>query len=688
MAEEQMAWESAAKQELERALKSAQWLPVAFDTETALIRVGSLAPPLTCVSYAYARNDTGLCWVGRPSCYETVREWLTDESLLLVGLNTAFDCAVLAAEWPDLLPLICKAYERDRITDIGLRQKLIDIAKGQFRGYTDAQAAWEKQKGAFKKHEYSLAALAERYLKKIRDKDTHRLGFGELRGIPPEEWPKGATEYAIEDATDTIEIFQMQKVDARAYQDQFRQARAAFGLHLISCWGIRTDEQQITKLEKTAEAEFHRARSLCQENGLVRATGVRDTKKAKARMVQVMEGLQESTKKTDAFIELRRKRDEGDTALLTARDLKNLEDPLFGISVDEEACETSGDDLLIAYSKVTSLTTVVETHIPALKNGINWPIQPRFETLMETGRTSCKGHDPKGSTYGYQMHNVRRMPGIRECFTARPGKLYADADFSGLELHTWAQTCLWALGESKLAEALNARVDPHLILAAQMMGVTYEEAKARYKAEDEKAVEARQFAKIGNFGFQGGMAAKTFRAWARQAYRVKFTQEQADFIHLSWKLAWPEAGPYFEWIELQCNIGDLATITQFHSERIRGLIPFTVAANTFFQGLGADATKAALFVIQKECYVDESSPLFGCRMVNYLHDSYMIEVPEELKAADAAATRLVKAMCDEAGKWLPDVPPRAEVALMKHWSKKAKSVRNKDGLLIPWEKAA
>jgi hypothetical protein len=660
------------------------WMtPVAFDTETALIGVGRLAPPLTCVSYAYAQTDTGLCWVGRPSCYETVRDWLTDETLILVGLNTAFDLAVVAAEWPDLLPSIFKAYESDRITDIGLRQKLIDIAKGQFRGYTDGMT------GVFSKNEYSLAALAERHLKKVRDKETHRMGFGELREIPPENWPKGAAEYAIEDAADTIEIFQLQKPDARLYEDQFRQARAAFGLHLISCWGIKTDAQKIAELEKTAEAAFQAALRLCQENELVRPTGVRDTKKAKARMVQIMEGLQEPTKKTDAFVELRRKRDD-DGASLTARELKNLDDPLFGISVDEEACETSGDELLIAYSKVTSLTTIVETHIPALKNGINWPIQPRFEPLVETGRTSCKGHDPKQSTNGYQMHNVRRMPGIRECFTARPGKLYADADFSGLELHTWAQTCLWALGHSRLAEALNARVDPHLILAAQMMGVSYEDAKEKYKAGEERATEARQFAKIGNFGFQGGMAAKTFRAWARQAYRVNFHQTQADFIHASWKLAWPEAEPYFEWIKSQGNnnMSGLATITQFKSCRIRGLIPFTVAANTFFQGLGADATKAALFAIQKECYVDEGSPLFGCRMVNYVHDEFVLEVSEGLQASNASATHLVKVMCEEAAKWLPDVPPRAEVALMKHWSKKAKSVRNKDGLLIPWEMAA
>jgi len=569
--------------------------------------------------------------------------------------------------------------------DVGLRQKLIDIAKGQFRGYTDSLVQAVGGKG-WNPHEYSLGALAQRHLGKTRDKDTHRLGFGALRDVPPDQWPKGTTEYAIEDAVDTQMIFNIQEEHENLLKDQYRQARAAFGLHLISCWGIRTNAQKIEELRGRTEGEFEEALKVCKEAGFVRPAGTRDTKKARALMVRVMEKSGEPAKKTTAFVKLRRKRDFND--LLTTKDQKNLQDPIFGISVDEEACETSGNDLLLAYSKVSSLRAVVDDHIPALRNGIDWPIQPLFDSLVETGRTSCKGYSREKPTNGYQMHNVRRLPGIRECFTARAGCLYADADYSGLELHTWAQTCLRLLGHSKLAEALNAKVDPHLLLAAQMMNVSYDEARSRYKTGDEKAAEARQFAKIGNFGFQGGMAAKTFRAWARQAYRVHFSQEQADFIRAAWLRAWPEADPYFKWIQAECAQRDVATITQFDSGRVRGLIPFTVAANTFFQGLGADATKAALFAIQRECYVNQGTPLFNCRMVNFVHDEYMLEVPEDLKQANAASNRLVEVMCTEANKWLPDVPVRAEVVLMKHWSKNAKPVHNEDGLLIPWEMAA
>ena len=124
--------------------------PLALDTETALIKIGLLAPPLTCVSWADGEH-VGLEWVGDTGpCYRLVRESLETDTLF-IGLNIAYDFGVIGAEWPNLLPLIFAAYESDRVTDVGLRQKLIDIAKGQFRGYTDGMTE------GYTSHEYPLA---------------------------------------------------------------------------------------------------------------------------------------------------------------------------------------------------------------------------------------------------------------------------------------------------------------------------------------------------------------------------------------------------------------------------------------------------------------------------------------------------------------------------------------------------
>ena len=77
---------------------------IALDTETALISVGNLAPPLTCVTWAVDDEEgtrSGL--MQYHNAEDQIYNWL--ESKHLVGLNMAFDMMVLAAEYPDMLQL-------------------------------------------------------------------------------------------------------------------------------------------------------------------------------------------------------------------------------------------------------------------------------------------------------------------------------------------------------------------------------------------------------------------------------------------------------------------------------------------------------------------------------------------------------------------------------------------------------
>lgn len=643
---------------------------IAIDTETALIQPGRLAPPLVCTSWASQDYATV---IPHDDPYPIL---LVEGEFNIVGHNVAYDLAVWAEEWPDLLPTIFQALSENRITDTGLRQKLIDIALGQYRGYTNAVT------DQYVKHEYSLAALSERILNKELPKDEHRLEFGSLRNVPIEKWPEGRASYAITDARTTYDIWAVQEKDHKQFlEDQYRQTRAAFALHLISCWGIRTDPKAIERLALEVGSKHKEAIQRCKNAGLVRTNGTRDTKEARRYMLEVCDSLGVLPKRTAKYRELKLKLEHE----LTDREIKSLADPIFGVSMDEDACLEVGDELLKSYTEVTSLTTVVDTHIPALRNGIKLPIQPRFDPLMATGRTSCKGHSSKAPTNGYQMQNVRRLPGIRECFIPRSGKLFCSADYDGLELRTVSQVCLWSVGFSKLAEALNSGIDVHTDLGAMLLGDYYDQFKQKIEEGDKEAKDARQFAKVGNFGFWGLMQPSSFRQYARSMFEIRRTLKECEELHEAWHSKWPESHEYFNWIKAQCNNSEgLASIKHFGSNRHRGLIPATVCSNTFFQALGADATKDALFHIQKECYTDCNTPLYGCRIVNYVHDEFIIEVNEDLDVARAAAKRLVEVMCDCAGKWIPDVPPSASACLLTRWSKDAKPVYDEQGDLLPW----
>lgn len=278
--------------------------------------------------------------------------------------------------------------------------------------------------------------------------------------------------------------------------------------------------------------------------------------------------------------------------------------------------------------------------------------------------------------------------GIRECLIPRPGFVFAFADYDGLELRTMAQACLSVLGESKLAEALNAGIDPHCSVASTILVRPYAEVKGIYK--DKRHVEyplvyqKRQMGKVANFGFPGGLGVKrTIEYAAQPKYNVTLTEAEAKELKQNWLASWPEFHRYFDWINSLMRGEDrLGDVVQLFSGRLRGSVPFTECANTVFQGLGGDATKAAGYALTRECRIGKG-PLRGGHPIVYVHDEFWCEVREEV--AHEAAEQMSQIMCDAAKVFLPDVPPKAEPGLARRWSKSAERVIGEDGRLIPWD---
>lgn len=296
--------------------------------------------------------------------------------------------------------------------------------------------------------------------------------------------------------------------------------------------------------------------------------------------------------------------------------------------------------------------------------------------LADTGRsTSAKPN----------VQNPRRLPGIREAFVPRPGKVFAQADFSVLELHALAQVCYDLFGHSSLGDALNKGLDPHTEFAASILGISYEEALLRKKGKDEEFENTRQTAKVANFGFPGGLGYESLVLFARKTYKVILTVERTKELKAAWFERWSEMRKFFDYVARLVD-GDTgeATIKQLYSDRWRGGCHYTAACNTLFQGLGADAAKRAHYLVTKNCYVkgNGANPLFGSRPVNFVHDECIIETDDVPEAHDVAIM-LGKLMCFGAEEFLPSVPPRAEPLLARCWSKKASPVFV-DGRLVPW----
>lgn len=653
---------------------------IAFDLETALIRPGRQAPDMVCMTWQELGKPAGI--LHHTDAEPFLTKWLRDSNTRLVGHNVAYDLAVVGVKFPHLLPDIFAAYAQDRVTDTMLRSKLIDIAGGVYR-----------------EHQYSLEATAAHYAGLQMKKDGFRLfywffrdvllsawviharqvqlwarayqaggtfpDFDEARAIIADEkdWaaalagliaadPVEVISYAVDDARATLASWSAQERHAPYLADQYRQAYAAWALHLSSAWGVRTDGEAVEALRAKTEAYFQELEEELKLIGFVKPNGVRDTKRVRAHMLRVCEENKIEVKRT----------------------------PKGGVKLDKQSCEATEDLNLIAYAELSTSKKVLTTDIKLLRRGTVYPVHPRYD-LAESGRTTSSPN----------IQNQSKKPGLRECIVPRPGMLFAECDYPYLEIYTDAQCNVTWFGSSTLADALNAGFEPHLAGAARLQGITYEEALANRKRPD--VAKARQLFKAANFGFPGGMGARRFVESTRKQMTPEefqalgLDEQRAKELKQKWLETWPEMVKHFARVSAMLDPEtDRCTVESLYTQRFRGRATYCAACNNGFQALGSDCAKRAACLIAKAQYVDTKSPLYGTRTVAFVHDEFILEVPDDERAHDAAV-ELARLMVVGANEYLPDVPipfGKMEPLLMRRWSKNATATFDANGRLVPW----
>lgn len=640
-------------------------------------------------------------------------EWLLASDTIICAHSANADMMFLGARYPDLIPAIFAKYDRLQITCTEIREKLIDIFEA-------------RRDDPHIEHAYGLDDVQRRrapHVKTPNKSSEWRLRFGEFEHVPDvRTWPPEAREYLAGDVEVLPAIYHAQEAKYGAILgNQWQQARDAFALAITGARGLRTDPEKVAKLRRVIGTQHAHIAAYLKREGLLKPKfkrqpdGIqsRDTKRAKAIMLEVHAAR-------------------GTNPTRNEPTKKMLEQ---GISVgdlclDATECELSGDPRLQAYGRYTSLNSVLTSTIPLLEQGevFSW-----FDTLLSTGRTSTSPNtqNMKVKVYGSgickcgaweqdhlegsldlppakRKHNIclaslfpegvrgkdgkyepTETAGVRECLMPRPGYVYAIADFGGLELATWAQTCLDWFGFSDMAETLRAGRDAHLVMAAQILGESYEQCDAGYHAEQEtkklgRYYQARQTAKVGNFGCPGGLGKTSLVAYAFSNYGVTLSIDEAKALIDAWRTAYREARPYLERVA-QIARQPEAKIVQVRSNRIRGLSKdraYTQGGNTMFQGLGSDLAKDAHYHVTRECFCCPASALYGSRPCMFVHDESVVEAPED-RAAEACE-RLSAVMVERARIWIPDVPIKAEPVITRTYTKAAKTRRDTSGRLIEW----
>lgn len=619
---------------------------VVVDSETALISEFIKTPPLVCVSFAGEDGSRGLLrWC---DAKQKVAEILTHHTM--VGAHIAYDMAVFANTWPDLQPLIWQAYAEDRIRDVQLEAKLDDIR--------DAEST---------KKSYSLAALAKKFYGVDMDKNTWRLRYGEFRDLPLELWPEGARQYPMGDVEYPLRMVLEGKVDGGP--DKFRQARHGWWCDLMGIWGIQTDPARVAKLKASLLVKRDTELQILMANGIVRKNGVQDTKATQRRLQEACERLGIPPRLTDPSERF----------------------PDGQVSIDAEACRDSGDPVLEAMAKYGSIRKQLSSDVPNLERG---EIHTKYDSLKDTGRVGSGGKDNTSPTgTAFNLTNMPRKGGIRECFVPRADKVYFDLDYKALEAYTGAQACLWLVGESSLADLLNSHKDYHINTASGYLDIPYEEGMKRKAAKEVRTLRLRQFCKIHNYSCAGGGGRDMIYAHAQTELKKEgefelarsLTKEDSDRLWVVWRELYKEWPKYFARTGVMTRGGG-CQFEQLVSGRVRGVTgkrAYTEMNNGYFQGLGADAAKDAGWRVARECYdITRNSVLFGSRLVIFGHDSLTGETCPE--GGHDVAMRVKELMESVSEIWTPDVPLEAEVALATCYSKGAEAIYDQNKRLLPW----
>ena len=134
----------------------------------------------------------------------------------------------------------------------------------------------------------------------------------------------------------------------------------------------------------------------------------------------------------------------------------------------------------------------------------------------------AKAKSGRFSSSDPNMQNIPRSESFRSVFVAPPGKQLIVADYSQLELRVMA----YIANDAVMTEAYRKGLDLHAVTAAGMLGLKPEE----FDVEQPGHKEARQKAKAVNFGVIFGSGPAGLKEFARDAYNLQVTMEEARAV--------------------------------------------------------------------------------------------------------------------------------------------------------------
>lgn len=467
-------------------------MEVAIDFETYLISEDQPNPKPVCLSYAYYKTDGVMVklesGVVAGSDIQKQLEVFKNNNAKLIAHNLKFELGVIHTWIPSLREWVYELLNEGQVHCTLLSEKLHAISEN-----TDLNTS------------FSLAALVQKYFEEDisagkNEPDAWRTRYSELDGLPIDQYPQEAYDYALQDSIYALKIFELQK----NYSRDINTVRADFLLNMSGSNGIFVDMDRVNTLHSELEAILNPAYARLEELGFAVKNKDGTYKKKQKDLREwvkknVKEGLAYSrtgaiSLKGEHLSHYRPKHEILDTVLTIAE----YEKILTGFILTSKGANSS--------KKLLECNGLIRT---------------TYNPAVTTGRTSSS------SSSFYPSVNIQQMPrevkgvsyDVRNCFRAREGFKLVSIDYSGLELCSTASQLFKVFERSEMKRLLNSGnkpIDLHSYFACKVMSqdlkreVTYEEFVANKK--DKEYGRYRQICKALNLGFPGGIGYDNMRS--------------------------------------------------------------------------------------------------------------------------------------------------------------------------------
>ncbi len=611
------------------------------------------------------------------------------------------------------------------LSDTLLRERLVSLSTN---GTTDDKPSLAELVMKY----YQIDISAEKL-----DPNAWRLRYRELDGIHANVWPKEAYDYALMDAVYARDIKAHQATFIQPYgegsaRSESLQIYADTCLRLATSHGIEVDRKRAADVTERMAAEVTPEKmNLLVRSGILRNNNSIDNKKLHAEIERVCEEQGMVVKRT------KKGNISADTEVID-------ELHTFSPILTQYATRQDFNKMLTAFMPKLR-NPVVYGNYDVIKETGRTSSYGSDDT--KKSRPSAypalniqqipRGDDKKGIT-------------VRECFKAREGWVLCSTDYSALELCSVGQVTKSLFGASVHADRVNQGMDMHSFLGSSIAAMTEgelvgnsspgtEEAyrallnalkrgicevsepyaeflmtfeppakpdKPRWTIKDaikSRAKHFRNMAKPTGLGYPGMLGPATFVTFAKVTYGVDVTKEEGAQLRDMWREIYPEAWDMKGWVDSQKfgrkYIAELEKEVDTYwyettgFDRFRAHATYNAAANgKFMQSLSGDGAKLAGCWIARAMYggLPEDHPwriLEGCRILAFIHDEYISELPEDQWTTERALL-IAHIQCLAMKRMMPDITfsinsgdfpdpdakPSVEPALMYNWTKAADPV--------------